>query len=153
MLDADEWIEQGGESLRAFALGPPALGVVCVRSEYGQGGQVAQDISYLIRLLPRGVYYEGRIHEQAVSTLARVRMGDWQESTDFFFTLGNWWLDWSAAHPELARQQGLPMAELAWKRCLEIGERPELDGSVHGRGSFLAEHNLAVIRGHGLPRC
>ena len=254
MLDADEWIEQGGESLRAFTLGPPALGAVCVRSEYGQGGQAAQDVSYLLRLLPRGVYYEGRIHEQAVSTLARVRlplvlghdgyrpeqlkqkqgrnrplllqallaqpqdpyllyqlgkdyeiyrdfaeaarhylqalqqvpaqaayrhsltvrclycmgragrlqeaiamaqarMGEWQESPDFFFTLGNLWLDWSAAHPELARQQGLPMAELAWQRCLEIGERPELDGSVHGRGSFLAEHNLAVIRGHGLPRC
>lgn len=50
-------------------------------------------------------------------------------------------------------QEAIAMAQLAWQRCLEIGERPEFDGSVHGRGSFLAEHNLAVIRGHGLPRC
>ena len=37
------------------------------------------------------------------------------------------------------------MAETAWVRCLEIGERPELTGAVAGRGSYLAAHNLAVI--------
>jgi len=55
--------------------------------------------------------------------------------------------DWSLKHPAQAQQQGLPMAELAWQRCLEIGERPDLEGSVAGRGSILAEHNLTVIRG------
>jgi hypothetical protein len=73
-------------------------------------------------------------------------MAEWLDSPDFFFTLGNLWLDWSVAHREQAQQQGLPMAELAWQRCLEIGERPELEGSVAGRGSFLVAHNLAVIR-------
>ena len=39
----------------------------------------------------------------------------------------------------------LPMARDAWLRCLQIGERPDLHGSVSGRGSHLAAHNLAVI--------
>jgi hypothetical protein len=247
-LDADEWIEQGGESLRVFISGPSALGVVCVRSDFENDGQAAQDNSYITRLLPRGVYYEGRVHEQPISdlvrvrlpllighdgysaaqlqskrgrnrlllqqallaaphdtyllyqlgkdcevygefagaalhyqqalamvpaqaayrhsltvrclqcmgqngqveeaiTLAQARMTEWQDSPDFFFTLGNLWLDWSLKHPAQAQQQGLPMAELAWQRCLEIGERPDLEGSVAGRGSLLAEHNLTVIRG------
>ena len=29
--------------------------------------------------------------------------------------------------------------------CLEIGERPDLEGAVIGRGSFLAAANLAVL--------
>jgi len=38
------------------------------------------------------------------------------------------------------------LAETAWERCLAIGERPELEGSVEGRGSHLARHNLDVLR-------
>jgi len=37
------------------------------------------------------------------------------------------------------------MIEAAWQRAVDIGERPELPDSVHGRGSFLAAHNLAVL--------
>jgi hypothetical protein len=39
----------------------------------------------------------------------------------------------------------LALARQAWQRCLEIGERPDLPGSVPGRGSWLAAHNLAVV--------
>ena len=49
------------------------------------------------------------------------------------------------AHPERALSDYLPIVESAWKRCLEIGERPELDGAVAGRGSHMAAHNLAVF--------
>jgi len=41
--------------------------------------------------------------------------------------------------------ESLPVAESAWKRCLEIGERPDLDGAVAGRGGHMAAHNLAVF--------
>jgi hypothetical protein len=33
------------------------------------------------------------------------------------------------------------------QRCLAIGERPDLNGSVAGRGSWLAAHNLAALEG------
>ncbi|HET6970534.1 MAG TPA: hypothetical protein VFH92_05360, partial [Phenylobacterium sp.] len=39
----------------------------------------------------------------------------------------------------------LPIVESAWKRCLEIGEQPGLEGAVAGRGGRLAAHNLAVF--------
>lgn len=39
------------------------------------------------------------------------------------------------------------MIEASWQRCLQMGERPDLEGVVHGRGSFLAAGNLAVLRG------
>ena len=37
------------------------------------------------------------------------------------------------------------MIEASWLRALEIGERPQLQDTVRGRGSFLAAHNLAVL--------
>lgn len=70
---------------------------------------------------------------------------------DFHFALGDLLLDLAADHPEQAAE-ALPMMEAAWRRCLEIGERPELCGSVAGRGSHLAAHNLALLLdGTGRP--
>ncbi len=37
------------------------------------------------------------------------------------------------------------MIESSWLRAIEIGEQPELQDTVRGRGSFLAAHNLAVL--------
>ena len=65
-------------------------------------------------------------------------------SPDFFFTLGDLLLDWAAARPERAGEL-VPMIESSWLRALEIGEQPALGDTVHGRGSFLAAHNLAVL--------
>ena len=39
-----------------------------------------------------------------------------------------------------------PWIAQSWQRCLDIGERPDLEGAVHGRGSHLAQHNLNVLR-------
>lgn len=66
------------------------------------------------------------------------------ESPDFFFALGDVMLDWAALQPEHGEER-LELARQAWQRCLEIGERPDLPGSVPGRGSWLAAHNLAVV--------
>lgn len=76
---------------------------------------------------------------------AETEMPGWQTSPDFFFALGDLLLDWAMENPAQAVQQLLPMAESCWTRCLEIGERPDLEGAVHGRGSFLAAHNLSVL--------
>jgi hypothetical protein len=54
-----------------------------------------------------------------------------------------WTPAFAADSPDQAEHL-LPMIEDAWQRCLEIGERPDLPGSVAGRGSDLAAHNLAL---------
>jgi len=87
---------------------------------------------------------------------AEAALERWEASPDFFFALGDLLLDWAADEPARAAEL-LPMIEAAWERCLEIGERPELEGAVAGRGSFLAAGNLALLRalpaglGGGLP--
>ena len=84
-----------------------------------------------------------RQHAQAV-LLAEAAMPHWQHSPDFFFALGDLLLDWATEEPQRAGEL-LPMIESAWLRCLEIGERPDLEGSVAGRGSMLAARNLIVL--------
>lgn len=66
------------------------------------------------------------------------------DSPDVFFALGDLLLDWAASEPGFAAVR-LDQAEAAWLRCLEIGERPDISGSVPGRGSHLAAFNLALI--------
>ena len=75
---------------------------------------------------------------------AQTQMEAAAGSPDFFFAIGDLLLDLAASRPEQAGD-ALPMAEAAWRRCLELGEHPEQPGAVTGRGSFLAAHNLAVV--------
>ena len=108
-----------------------------------QGGSTS---AYAHDLLVRSLHCLGQCArvDEALA-LAEQHLADWQDSPDFFFALGNLFLDKAQQQPEQALTQWLPMAETAWVRCLEIGERPELTGAVAGRGSYLAAHNLAVI--------
>ena len=247
VLDADEWITQGGDSLatlRAQAAG--FIGQISVASDFDlANGSVGQAPSWLPRLLPHGVRYEGRVHEQPQSVLPRRRlplvlahdgyldvqmaakrgrnehllrlalqaqpedaylryqlgkdlelraqfaaaephyahalqgcdpraawrhdlvlrtlftlkklgrfesaldlaqgeMPRWGGSPDFYFTLGDLLLAWAAAEPARAGEL-LPMIEASWLRAIEIGEQPQLQDTVRGRGSHLAAHNLAVL--------
>jgi len=64
VLDADEWVIEGGEKLRQFTHRAPALGTAAIHSDFRQrSGEVQVGVSHLPRLLPRGVRYLGRIHE------------------------------------------------------------------------------------------
>ena len=74
VLDADEWIASGAEELRSACTFGPLLGVVCIRSEFDVSGPVEHSNSWIARLLPRGVRYKGRIHEQPAANLQRVRL-------------------------------------------------------------------------------
>jgi hypothetical protein len=247
VLDADEWLMEGGEGLRGSLADMPGAGVVRVDSFTGTSAETAVCSDWITRLLPRGVRYEGTVHEQPVLALARHRLplvighdgyrpeamqikrgrnrallqaaldavngqdpyllfqlgkdfeaygelpaaaeqyrqalslndprapywpqlvvramhclgksGQLSEalalasdhldrleaSVEFQFTLGDLCLDVAVAHPQDAVGQWLPLAEAAWLRCLDLGEHPEQGGSVAGRGSFLAAHNLHVI--------
>jgi len=73
--------------------------------------------------------------------------GRYQHSPDFHFAAGNAFLDKGLSDPARALQSWLPQAVQAWQRCLSIGDQPELEGSMLGRGSFLAAFNLGVVFG------
>jgi len=76
VLDADEWISAGAESLAALrGEAPGFIGQISVASEFDAGdGTVGQAPSWLPRILPRGVQYAGRVHEQPVASLPRRRL-------------------------------------------------------------------------------
>ena len=90
-----------------------------------------------------------RRHAQAMA-LAEAEMPRFGDSPDFCFALGDLLLDWAAHDPSRGHEL-VPLIEAAWQRAIAIGERPDLPDSVHGRGSFLAAHNLAVLS-EGLGR-
>ena len=75
VLDADEWLDGGEGSLAGLPAGEGAfLGVVRVGSLL-DGGAGTEAPNWLPRVLPRGVSYRGRIHEQPDSVLPRRRLG------------------------------------------------------------------------------
>ena len=76
VLDADEWITDGGESLAALRhQAADFIGQICIASVFdGAVGGVGEAPSWLPRVLPRGVPYAGRVHEQPVSDLPRRRL-------------------------------------------------------------------------------
>jgi glycosyltransferase involved in cell wall biosynthesis len=97
-------------------------------------------------LVTRRLYTLKRLkrHEEGLQ-FAELQLPHNERSPDYFFALGDLLLDFAAERPEHAVAL-LPMIEDAWRRCLAIGERPELEGAVAGRGSHLAAHNLALLR-------
>lgn len=76
VLDADEWIVAGQETLAALRGADPAfVGMVMVDNLFDDAsGAVTASPAWLPRLLPRGVRYAGRIHEQPVSAWPRRRV-------------------------------------------------------------------------------
>lgn len=76
VLDADEWIEQGGACLRerlADAVAP-FVGEVSVRSAFDDGAALRHAPSWIARVLPSGVSFRGRVHEQVVHDLPVHRL-------------------------------------------------------------------------------
>lgn len=77
VLDADEWLGAAaakGALDAALAGAAPFIGLLPIVSEFDLQGSVETATSWIPRLLPRGVRYQGRIHEQPLSTLARKRV-------------------------------------------------------------------------------
>jgi glycosyltransferase involved in cell wall biosynthesis len=83
-------------------------------------------------------------HEDGLA-FADAQLAANEHSPDYFFAVGDLLLDFAADCPQHAATL-LPMIEAAWQRCLALGERPDLEGAVAGRGSHLAAHNLALLR-------
>ncbi|MGM9490638.1 glycosyltransferase [Ideonella sp. YS5] len=247
IADADEWLADGGEAIAALRRQSPSfVGSVRVDSDDDASPHATHTSSWISRVLPGTVRYEGRVHEQPQHTLpvqrmqvrfghdgylgpqraakagrnralleaavqaapheaylhyqlgkdhdvyeryaealacfahaeallngrvttwchdlavrrlhalkrcgrhaeglqrAELELSRWGESPDFFFALGDLLLDWAADEPQRAGEL-LPLIESAWQRCLALGERPELEGAVAGRGSHLAAANLVML--------
>ncbi len=65
-----------------------------------------------------------------------AEFANWPRSPDFYFAVAQLYLDWAGRNPEIAFDELLPVVEGAWgNRCIDIGEQPDLDGSVEGCGS------------------
>ena len=109
--------------------------------------RMSPDANWLHDLFVRYLHCLGKAGrvDEALS-IADEHMQTWLESPDFFFVLGNLALERALVDPAKAVAHWLPFAATAWERCLAIGERPDLEGSVAGRGSHLARHNLEVIQ-------
>jgi glycosyltransferase involved in cell wall biosynthesis len=71
VLDADEWLIDGGEFLRKLRHTPPSfVGKVLLEDQFEAGHSgAAIAANWLSRLLPGHVRYQGRVHEQPVHSL------------------------------------------------------------------------------------
>ncbi|RJE48787.1 MULTISPECIES: glycosyltransferase family 2 protein [unclassified Dehalobacter] len=73
ILDADEVFTQGTkESIQRFMEQSEAIGRIKVVSKIKQDHEIRTSSTWVSRLIPKGIYFEGRVHEQIKSNLPRV---------------------------------------------------------------------------------
>ncbi len=107
-------------------------------SEPGEAYRPGGVVLYLYTLLDLGT--PERLEEaSAVVEREEAVLGGW---SDFCFVCGLFYM--KRVLSDVGRYIGLlPNIERCYKRCLELGERPELGGVV-GTGSFKAAYNLGA---------
>jgi len=72
VLDADEYIiNECVEVLRDFIQNENSIGKIKRIDQFKQGDEIKYSNVYISRLLPKGCYYAGRIHEQVVGDFPR----------------------------------------------------------------------------------
>jgi tetratricopeptide (TPR) repeat protein len=75
VLDADEWVKEGGSELATLRrVNPDFVGSIRIDSDFNVNGSDACASSWLSRVLPRGVRYAGRIHEQPLHGMGVRRL-------------------------------------------------------------------------------
>ncbi len=75
VLDADEWASENlAKEIKNFIAGPAQIGRLKIVSDFKHNGQTQRSSTFVSRLFPRGAKFEGRIHEQIVSSLPRVNL-------------------------------------------------------------------------------
>ncbi len=75
VVDADEWLLEGGPALAALrTTTPDFVGRLLVDSSFEADGRIARSASWLPRVLPAGVRYTGRVHEQPRHALPLRRL-------------------------------------------------------------------------------
>ncbi|MCY4743649.1 glycosyltransferase family 2 protein [Pelomonas sp. UHG3] len=76
VLDADEWLIEGGEALQALRDTPPSfVGALQLRDRFDLAPErQAEAVAWLSRVLPGPVRYAGRVHEQPQHALPVCRL-------------------------------------------------------------------------------
>jgi len=75
VLDADEYASEPlATEITRFIQGTPSIGRLKIVSDFRRNGQLLRSQSFVSRLFPKGVRFEGRIHEQLVSSLPRQNL-------------------------------------------------------------------------------
>jgi glycosyltransferase involved in cell wall biosynthesis len=75
VLDADEHASENlAKEIREFIGSKPCIGRLRIVSDFRRHGSTFRSQSFVSRLFPRGVHFEGRIHEQIASPLPRVNL-------------------------------------------------------------------------------
>ncbi len=73
VLDADEHASPAlAEEIPGFIAARPAVGRLKIVSDFRRNNQTLRSQCFVSRLFPRGAHFEGRIHEQLISTLPRL---------------------------------------------------------------------------------
>ena len=73
VLDADEYITNDCSAvIKEFMQNGNHIGRVRILNQFIDDGEEKHSQSFISRIIPRGVFYEGMIHEQIISDLPRV---------------------------------------------------------------------------------
>ena len=74
VLDADEYLISGTKKeLQKFINSGEHIGAIRLHNSYREAnGEISQSYEYITRFFPKGTLYEGRMHEQVVSSLPIV---------------------------------------------------------------------------------
>jgi glycosyltransferase involved in cell wall biosynthesis len=88
--------------------------------------------------LSLNVFGSAKRFEDGVALIEKER-DRFSKSSDFWFCVGGFYMDLAQARPWLGTQV-LELIEVAFLRCIDIGESEE--AVVAGRGSYLAAQNL-----------
>ncbi len=74
-LDADEYITNDcRDIIRQFIKNNRAIGKIARTDYFYNDGELQKHISYISRLAPKSIFFEGKIHEQLLSDLPRINV-------------------------------------------------------------------------------
>lgn len=76
--------------------------------------------------------------------LVDAELPNQEASPDFSYLVGDLFLEMIIEDRHKAKSLA-PMAEACWRKAMSIGDRPELEGALTGRGSFLAAQSMYVL--------
>ncbi len=144
ILDGDEWITHGGAALTALrgSGGADFIGQITVVSLFDgsrAGTGVGEAPSWLPRVLPRGVGYGGRVHEQPVATLPRRRLP--------LVVAHDGYLDAQRAKKAGRNEHLLTLALAATPGDAYLRYQLGKDFEVRGRFDAAAPHYLRALEG------
>ncbi len=72
ILDADEYLTKGSrKDILEFLENKEQLGAIQIKSSYMDKDEISYGIDYITRLIPKSIYFTGKIHEQVDSKLPR----------------------------------------------------------------------------------